>query len=557
LHGVIHLTLSLQPVSPDFNLSPAYLQSLMMLVVLVLGIGFSMLVVLALFLCLVISFLPPVTSPPIVMRLAVIAAAFAMGATALKSMQGNHAYSHGMHELSSAVESLESILAEVDSAASTLGAAIDDFALHVVPLYACEACFSADSERLGIHSLVSAADVARTSGGGIAENGTGYYAGHERGYSGNRSGESVAGAGEFRNSSICRAMESAISDARLGHGVVRSAAAGPTATARVRDLISRSTGWHAWAASLPCFALLTTSAAVALGALRGRRNVLVSSQFFAVIIWWMMCAVVSVEFAIAVGLADACLDPVATVQRVLRQFATDRRATPDMRTYDAVMHRILDCNLSDPMADALDALDAGVDSLLSNLSNVTRCSPFVDVLSSSLATLQQRTAATRHSLADCGADGTIGRLFKSGVEQGLCTSAPAGITAVFVWQAACGAMLLLLTALLPWLWHSHHLPPLSYRLLRIRALQLLPRRQDDGTASSTAPLIYSAHHPDEEAASAAGGDLGHESSSSSAPSEAQSSTMFRHHWESADAGAASHASRAESRARQCSSHEVL
>ena len=41
------------------------------------------------------------------------------------------------------------------------------------------------------------------------------------------------------------------------------------------------------------------------------------AEFVAVIVWWMMCAVVSVELAIATSLADACVDPLNTTLRVL------------------------------------------------------------------------------------------------------------------------------------------------------------------------------------------------------------------------------------------------
>merc|ERR1712232_1143078 len=94
---------------------------------------------------------------------------------------------------------------------------------------------------------------------------------------------------------------------------------------RALDLLEKSTGWHAWAVSLPCYALLMTACAVCAGTIRGRRNLLIGAQFFAVVIWWMMCAVVSVEFAIAVGLADACTSPKATVGRVLEQLAQLRQ----------------------------------------------------------------------------------------------------------------------------------------------------------------------------------------------------------------------------------------
>lgn len=65
LHGMTHFSLTLKPIVPDFNIDPQnaeYLQSLMILVALVLALGFSILVLLALFLCLVISCLQQAAS---------------------------------------------------------------------------------------------------------------------------------------------------------------------------------------------------------------------------------------------------------------------------------------------------------------------------------------------------------------------------------------------------------------------------------------------------------------------------------------------------------------
>ena len=54
-----------------------------------------------------------------------------------------------------------------------------------------------------------------------------------------------------------------------------------------------------------------------------------AAQFFGIIVWWMMCAVVSIEIAISVGFADACGSPVNTTLRVLYSEASrDHGADP-------------------------------------------------------------------------------------------------------------------------------------------------------------------------------------------------------------------------------------
>ena len=88
----------------------------------------------------------------------------------------------------------------------------------------------------------------------------------------------------------------------------------------------------------------------------------------------------------------------------------------------------------------------------------------------------------------------------------LCTDLAQGFTQLFFWQACAGGVLLLLSATMPGLWHSHHLPPPSIpsrryvrrTLLRWsrctcelpRALrQFRTRARRPGQGADTAPML--------------------------------------------------------------------
>ena len=62
-----------------------------------------------------------------------------------------------------------------------------------------------------------------------------------------------------------------------------------------------------------------------------------------------------------VGLADACIDPKATVGRVLDQLAQLHRheGVVDMRTYDMAMHYLADCNTKDSLTAPLLLVEQG------------------------------------------------------------------------------------------------------------------------------------------------------------------------------------------------------
>ena len=113
LHHVVHISLSLHPVSPQFDLSVDYLQSLMMVVALMLAIGFSLLVLLALFLCLIISFAPPIVWPTWTYRVVVMTCAILVVVVTARSLDGTADMARGTLEIVGMVENLRNLTTEV------------------------------------------------------------------------------------------------------------------------------------------------------------------------------------------------------------------------------------------------------------------------------------------------------------------------------------------------------------------------------------------------------------------------------------------------------------
>merc|ERR1740130_2330742 len=190
------------------------------------------------------------------------------------------------------------------------------------------------------------------------------------------------------------------SAAGLAHDVSK---ADPQITA-VRSLLTTTTGWHEWAATLPLFALTCTAVAVVAGTIAGRRNLLVLAQFCSVIVWWMTCAVISVEFAISVGMSDACVDPVATMLRVLRTVAAGSRSSEpspaSLWLHNVSGHYVVSCSMTDPLQSSLGAVLTGLEVI-----NVTLMQLSTDCGEDpSFASLQQAGAVVRRcwGWAVCG-----------------------------------------------------------------------------------------------------------------------------------------------------------
>jgi len=232
------------------------------------------------------------------------------------------------------------------------------------------------------------------------------------------------------------------------------------------ELVHLTTRWHSWAASVPLFALGCISMAVVCGAIYGKRNLLVLAQFAAVVIWWMMCAVISVEVAMSVGLADFCLTPRETVLHVLLTVAGVDAPPSAFWSYNLTAHYLTNCSVPNPLAAPLQQIEhtcAGLPAA----SVAPACADRLDALADVARSLRSLVAVQLDPLgraAECGGNGTVASLFEQGIEVGVCEDVVAGFVGTFLHQLIGGLLLLLLSLLLPGLWHSHQLLPLTCRL---------------------------------------------------------------------------------------------
>lgn len=140
LHSVWHLSLSLHPVSSEFDMTADYLQSLMLLVALVLAIGFAVLVGLALYLCVVISFASPVVWPSWSFRLLVSAVAVALVAVGSRSVEGSVAMADGLRTLTRSLEQLSATMRSMLSRQPRTAQAARELNATLAPLLGCLGC---------------------------------------------------------------------------------------------------------------------------------------------------------------------------------------------------------------------------------------------------------------------------------------------------------------------------------------------------------------------------------------------------------------------------------
>jgi len=439
LHSMFHVSLSLASVPSDFNLSSDYLQSLMMVVVLVLGLGFVVLVLLAVYLCLIVSFMQPTDMPSKSFRQLCITLAIAISVCAQISVMGNEQWEAGMASLLATFQQLHQLAAQVRQQAHALADSSVQLRSHAHDIALCEGCLPAGNKTV--------------------------------------------------NASVCTALlHDSETIATASSKLVDSTDAGPTHVQRVTNMLLESTSWHDWAAALPCYTLLVTCCAVVLGTVLGRRNLLIGAQFIVVIVWWMMCAVVSVEFAIAVGMSDACLQPLETIDRVLRYFA--RNSNGDLDTYYMTMSWLGPCDEAlNPLVALILSAQQGTFAIEGNITEVrTSCSavePLLVDVQSVLKSIEQQLDL----MATCGGKGAIGELFDQGIVHSLCVDMMAGVVGVFVWQLACGGLLLVLAVLLPGLWHSHFFPPMFFRCRPYRGfLELRDMMSTSAEGVSEPPL---------------------------------------------------------------------
>ena len=300
---------------------------------------------------------------------------------------------------------------------------------------------------------------------------------------------------------------------------------------RAASVITKSTGWHLWAAMLPLYALTVTAGAIIFGALYGRRNLLLLAQFVGVIVWWMMCAVMSVEFAIAVGFSDACAAqyPNATIVNVMRVLEVKEDEPPQPWTWfflNATDHFLRNCSTPDGIDWLLSQTIDEAENIKALWKETTAkgrpdCSPpdqrpppDPDQITTTFPWIIDNMQGARQRVMEpagaCGGEGEIARLFEVAV-QGLCDNVGIGFTQLWFFQLVSGLLLLFLSGLMPGLWHSHHLPPariptrrdmrrffrpLTTSAERVRTILTRPRRartmalgdEPADSAAITAPL---------------------------------------------------------------------
>ena len=484
----------LEPTAPrrHVQVDPEYLGSLMILVALVLGVGFSILVLLALFLCLVITCMQPVNRPSNAMRLVVIAASCSLAISAGLAVTSNRSFASGLDQLLNSTAQLHTLTSQARAGhplarchkkrrgLSSGSLACQHFSppppsVQVGNATAAfyETTLGLETAVIGAHEACMLCVVNETSG----RNATG----------GNSSGNST----DEINATDCGVLTWAARLASLSaDGLARDVSKADPQITAVRTMLTKTTGWHQWATTLPLFALTCTAVAVVGGTIAGRRNLLVLAQFCSVIVWWMTCAVVSVEFAISVGMSDACVDPVATMLRVLRTIAAGSRSSePSPRSmwlYNVSGHYIMSCSVTDPLQSSLGTVLTGIEVMnatLAQLSTDCGADPSFAVLQQAGAVVLSEMPYVLDGVGGCGGTGPVGELFRDGVGDGLCVDMANGVIGVFAWQALSGVLLLVLSLLLPLLWHSHLFPPMTCHRPRIR--QWFQMTEEDTTEMSS------------------------------------------------------------------------
>mgnify|MGYP003685186429 CR=1 FL=1 len=232
----------------------------MLLIVLTLALGFSMLLLIAVLLCAVITFTRPVDTPRLPARLAVIGVSLAMTAAAAAANAFDEDFGTGLSELVNSLSDLRLIAQGVQADAAVLLTDTQSVGVAVEAIAVCLGC---------PHLQSGAASSAMTS------------------------------------EAMCKDLAARRDVIVHGQMFAEDVRDGPAHFQRAIDTLRYATGWHSWTTSLPFFALLMTACAVTIGTCVGRRSLLVGTQFFAVIAWWMLCAITAIQLAIAVRLPVA------------------------------------------------------------------------------------------------------------------------------------------------------------------------------------------------------------------------------------------------------------
>ena len=489
----------------------------MILVALVLGLGFSILVLLALFLCLIITCMQPVNRPSNATRLAVISASCFLAISAGLSVMSNQRFASGLDQLLNSTAQLHTLTSQARATplsgatkapwpqagwhVSTFSPPPPSVQVGNATATFYETTLGLETAVVGAHEACMLCVINKTSG----RNASG---------GGNSSGHATDQINATDCGVLAWATRLASSSAA---GLAQDVSKADPQIMAVRSLLTTTTGWHEWATTLPLFALTCTAVAVVAGTIAGRRNLLVLAQFCSVIVWWMTCAVVSVELAISVGMSDACVDPVATMLRVLRTIAAGSRSSEpspaSMWLYNVSGHYVMSCSVTDPLQSSLGTVLTGLEVINATLAQLsTDCGddPSFASLQQAGAVVHSRMPYVLDGVGGCGGSGPVGELFRAGVGDGLCVDMADGVIGVFAWQALCGALLLLLSLLLPVLWHSHLFLPMTCHRPRIRqwfqmteAADTEMSSEDDTEEPSLQPLeaAPALQHPDDDVGS--------------------------------------------------------
>ena len=162
LRSLPHLSVTLRPVSNDFSLKEEYVQSQMLLVVMVLGVGFIVLLLLAVLVCTTITFIRPSDSPKLAVRFYVIANAVAMAAAASLAASFDGDFAAGLHALLASIDRLQAVAHTAAADGVSLRDATRDASRALSAVAACEGC-------VGAAAALASGGAASSDAGGVGE----------------------------------------------------------------------------------------------------------------------------------------------------------------------------------------------------------------------------------------------------------------------------------------------------------------------------------------------------------------------------------------------------
>jgi len=238
-------------------------------------------------------------------------------------------------------------------------------------------------------------------------------------------------------------------------------------------------------------------------------------------------------------MADACLQPMETIKRVLLQSSRHGNDS-DTFMYDLAISWLGPCGAQiNPLTTYIVSTQRGALELDANITALDPSCSSDESLRDAVRAVLNITRRERPFIDTCNGAGAVGQLFDQGILQGLCNGMMTGVVDVFKWQLVCGILLLLLAVILPRLWHSHFFPPMACSCRPHRFFSELRETEADADPPSEAPAVDGRLHGSDDGAQVP--DL----LPLQAPSECASSST-------GDTDCASGPI-----PRQCSSHDVL